>query len=444
MENSKNPITGVINTDDVTYCFHLSDYCMLLLDNEVNHSYINATLRPVDGFAQAMTHGGSKILMHVGSHDFTVVNTMKINLSSYIVSTTNVLDYDISYFEGVEFVGGTLLKLKMPMGMKFAYDVDAAKQYIEHVDDSQTFSFSTDDFSCKVTIGSYTSEHHGLTGATLTNGNIYFKMEFDKPQTTSKAYLHYNKVRELLSFLANRCDVGFDEMYLLQKDENHPGMMCRVAQVFIKREKELTKKDIYHNLEFGMLGDSLGNLLRTLYIPKEHSLSIYPESDRRSTIITNDMVRGVCSALECELNFVKGIEAKEAEKIERLVKSIKKVIKEHRKSEDKLEDKTYSLIHGSMSHWSLSASDRIKALFHMYDPEMTILNESRFVISDEEIDAFVKYRNQITHGTYRVLEPVIAGTTHLLAGLVYCCVLTRIGIPREKITQWCEDGRLNN
>ena len=153
------------------------------------------------------------------------VALMKINLSSYIVSTTNVLDYDISYFEGIEFVGGTLLNLKMPMGMKIDYDVEAAKRYIEHVDDTQTFSFSTEKFSCKVTIGSSTNEHHGLTGASLTNGNIHFEMEFDKPQTTSKAYLHYNKVRELLSFLVNRCDVGFDEMYLLQKDENHPGMM---------------------------------------------------------------------------------------------------------------------------------------------------------------------------------------------------------------------------
>ena len=347
MTNSKNPITGIIETDNITYSFHLSDYCMLLLDNAVN-SHINSTVTPVDGFVQAMAHDGHKMLMHVGSHSFAVVNTMRIDLSSYIESATNVLDYDISYFDGIEFVGGTLLNLKKPMGMKVEYNPEMGKLCIEYVDDTQTFSFSTGDYNCNVFIGSSTGGSQGLSGVTITNDNIYFRMEFDKSQNTSNAYLHYNKVCELLSFLVNRSNVGFDEMYLLQKDENYPDMMRRVAQVFIKRESEISKKGIYHNLEFEMLGDSLGKLLHTLYTPEEHSLSIYPESDENSTFISSNMVRGVCSALECELNFVKGIGASEAEKIERLIESIKPIIKAHRKTEDKLEEKTYSLIHGSM------------------------------------------------------------------------------------------------
>ena len=111
---------------------------------------------------------------------------------------------------------------------------------------------------------------------------------------------------------------------------------------------------------------------------------------------------------------------------------------------EKLADRTYDLIQGSMTHWSMSASDRIKALFHMYDEEMKLLNETHYLFGDDEIQAFVKYRNEITHGSYRVLDPKVAHTTHLLAGLVYCCVLTRVGIPREKIAKWCEEGRVNN
>ena len=57
------------------------------------------------------------------------------------------------------------------------------------------------------------------------------------------------------------------------------------------------------------------------------------------------MGRGVCSALECELNFVEEISSSEADKIKRLVKSIKALIKAHRQSDDKLEEKTYNLIH---------------------------------------------------------------------------------------------------
>lgn len=95
-----------------------------------------------------------------------------------------------------------------------------------------------------------------------------------------------------------------------------------------------------------------------------------------------------------------------------------------------------------MNHWSMAASDQIKILFHTYDEEMTIANQSNTVIGDEEIDAFVKYRNDITHGSYRVMDATIAYTTYLLACLVYCCVLARIDVPRENIKQWFCDGRL--
>ncbi len=443
MNNSPKVLTGVMKTDNIDYCFHLSDYNLLLLDNVVN-SQAKSTLTPVDGFAQATTHEGSKMLIHVGNHSFTVMNTMPIDVSSYIVSRSNVWDYDISYFDGIKFVGGTLRNLKVPMGIKIGFSSEAYTRTIEYLDDTQTFSFAIENLGCTVTIGSSTMQHHGITESGITNGNIYFLMEFDRSQETSKFYLHYNKVLELLSFLVNRCNVGFDEVYLLQKDKRFNNTLGDVAQVFIKQDKELTRKRIFQNLEFDMMGESLGKLLRTLYIPKEHSLSIFPEDDESSMLINNNMVRGVCSALECELNFIDEITSSETEKIKRLVKKIKEVLKEHKKGDEKLEDRTYSLISSSMSHWSMSASDRIKALFHMYDEEMTILNEANYVLGDEEIHAFVKYRNEITHGSYRVLEPTVAYTTHLLAGLVYCCVLSRIGIPREKITQWCKDRRLNN
>ena len=90
----------------------------------------------------------------------------------------------------------------------------------------------------------------------------------------------------------------------------------------------------------------------------------------------------------------------------------------------------------------MAAADQFKILYHMYEEEMTIANKSHIAIGDDEIDAFVKYRNDITHGSYRVLNFTIAYTTYLMTCLVYCCVLTRIGIHRETIKQWFTDGRL--
>lgn len=445
MVNPKIPITGVIKTDNKAYSFHLSDFTLVFLDAEVN-SYATSILKPVDEFAQAMSHNGNKMLLHIGKKDFPIVNTMKMGLSSYIVSTSNVFDYDITFYDGIRFVGGTLGKLKHPRGLDIEYDGE--RQYIKYNDDTQKFVFTTEEFSCEVVIGSSMSEQHNHESRSIVNGNIYFEMIFNKPQTTSSLYRHYGKIRELLSFLTNRKNVGFDEMYLLQKNDQigEHTITKEVAQVFIKQEKELTQKLQYHNLEFEILGNSVAKLLEILYSPKErkrsYSLGFYPENDERDTIVTDGMVRAVCSALECEIGFVKGIKSEEEKRINTLKKQLKPIIEAHKVSENKLKEKTYSLIESSMSHWSMAASDQIKILYHIYDEEMAIANKSNKVIGDEEIDAFVKYRNDITHGSYRVLDATIAYTTYLLACLVYCCVLTRIGVPRENIKQWFDDGRL--
>lgn len=69
---------------------------------------------------------------------------------------------------------------------------------------------------------------------------------------------------------------------------------------------------------------------------------------------------------------------------------------------------------------------------------MTKLNHTQVIITDGLIKDFVKYRNDITHGKHRILEVGIAITAHNLCGLIYCCVLDRIGVTREKISELCQ------
>ena len=149
MNNSKTPITGIVETDNRTYAFYLDNYTLRFLDTIIK-PYYTSTIKTVDGFVQAMSHNNTKLLVYAGQHDFPVVNTMKMGLSSYIVSTTNVLDYDISFYDGIVFVGGTISKLKHPRGMKVSYNKDAQKQYIELQDDEQKIVFSTDEFTCEL------------------------------------------------------------------------------------------------------------------------------------------------------------------------------------------------------------------------------------------------------------------------------------------------------
>ena len=54
-------------------------------------------------------------------------------------------------------------------------------------------------------------------------------------------------------------------------------------------------------------------------------------------------------------------------------------------------------------------------------------------IGVDEINRLVKYRNSITHGRHRIIDEDIGVTAYILQGLVYCCILTRIGMDRETI-----------
>ena len=449
MIDRKELITGVIQTDNKEYSFHLNNFSMIFLDAVVN-SGLTSNLHPNDGFATAFTHNGFKMLIYIGEHDHPVTNTMTIGLSSYIISTSNIIDFDLTHFDGIEFVGGSISKLKSPKAFITKYDEITKRTYIEKNNDEQTFSFATEDFVCDVKIGSHTSEKRSLHTRSITNDKVYFSMMFNKRQTTSSIYKHYNKVCELLSFLTNRKCVGVEEIYLLQKNVQYGATTLNIhktARVFIQNDDILSQKQPYHNLEFALLGNSLGRLLEILYSTKErkksYSLGFYPYKDDDANLINNQIVRDVCSALECEISFIKDIKSEETKRIKELKKKIIPIIEEHKLSNDKLRDKTYSLIETSMDHWSMAASDQIKALFHRYDDEMKIIaDRALMTVGDDEIDAFVKYRNDITHGSYRVLDRKIAYTTHLLTCLVYCCILTRIGVPRESIKSWFNDGRL--
>lgn len=68
----------------------------------------------------------------------------------------------------------------------------------------------------------------------------------------------------------------------------------------------------------------------------------------------------------------------------------------------------------------------------MHEEAMTTADKSHITIGDAEIDAFVKYRNDIAYGLYMVLDSTIVYTTHLMAYLVYCCVLARL-VDLEKL-----------
>lgn len=220
---------------------------------------------------------------------------------------------------------------------------------------------------------------------------------------------------------------------------------CMICTSIMETE-QFTEKHMMENISFQDVREAMPQLLSIIYSAKDRKLSyeigFLPSSDRDVYLINNNKVRMICPALECELSFIDDICPKEETDLQGLIKNVKHLVKAHRKSPHKLSNKTYDLIFSSISNWSRSASEKFCELYHRYDEEMTNLNLAEADISDEDINQFVKYRNNITHGSFRVMESSIAKTAYILSGLVYCAFLSRIGVSREKILYLCKNRQL--
>ena len=119
-------------------------------------------------------------------------------------------------------------------------------------------------------------------------------------------------------------------------------------------------------------------------------------------------------------------------------KKVKKTIREYRKENEgaiELSNGTYSSISSDIDNWAMPAKERIMAMVEEHRDALKAFLGGEIKVTDKEVQAFVKYRNSITHGNYRKITTSIQRTTRAMKALVYCSLLQRIGVTKEKIVE---------
>lgn len=275
----------------------------------------------------------------------------------------------------------------------------------------------------------------GSSGVNVRDSGVFIELEFEYGQSINELFKYISTIKELISFMTYRRNVGFDKIEILLEPANDH-IAPAIASVHIYNEEEPTDKHSFNCLSFTDIGEQIIPLIQLLHREDTGSptymLGFIPKNDRSHNIFTNTMVREVCSALECELGIRKELWPVEENVLKQLEKSVKNVVKEHRASNTMLPEKTYDLIFSSISRWSLTASDKI---LRLYDEYKDILFFRGCYLNEDKIASFVKYRNSITHGHYRVLSMEIAETTERLAMVVYCSIMDRLGISKDRIRE---------
>ena len=143
---------------------------------------------------------------------------------------------------------------------------------------------------------------------------------------------------------------------------------------------------------------------------------------------------------------LQGVRLEKSPEIDGLIKEVKKLVKEYRKGQNKLLDgqesqeknnmrkKMYDNIFGSIAHWDQPLANRVCKAWDQYISELEpFLKRYDIPITHENIEGFVKARNNITHNGSTGVSDEVANTAFALMGLIYCCALTRLGVNSKAI-----------
>lgn len=445
MKDPKGKRTGIIPFTEQNLAFYADGYKFNFLMAEQEKPFRTKIFKPSeDGFLCGKTYSGHDIAIYVGKQDIPVGGCCSLTAGAYFVSTSNVQETDMDGFWGMEFVGGTLdeLMTRDPSALDFTPEGDLL---IKQEDDTKKYTFHIEDQECVLKIRTSSTWGTGLKGVRVQDTGVHLRIEFPSRKPRCEAFRYLAIIKEMLSFMTFRGNVGFDKIFLLKEPDEHKHRWNSV-QVFVRNDYELARISWLRSISFEDLGELISPLLETLIKNNDreptYMLGFIPKSERDLLQISDSTVREVCSALECEMTYIHDLCAEEEEHLQTLIKDVKKLVKDHRKGENQLSPKTYDLIFSSVKNWSMSAGDKISMLYHRYEQEMLVINPFHIHISDDEINEFVKYRNHITHGYHRVMDLKVGATAHVLQGLVYCCLLTRIGMSREQILKLCQEHKI--
>lgn len=448
MEDSKTYRTGIIEKDDgnlvffeqgFDFHFMLSDYRPFSSDNSHTLEATNS------GFVYGTTHDNYSIAIFIGDTNKPVYGKQTVQTYMYLLTPGNMMPYPRNreiLYDGIVFTGKTLKRVFYPHA--FVSHPTEEGQIVSYQDDTMVYHFEVDGVQYTLRVNSDATQGTRNYGIYMINENVRLQLTFSEQQTAADIKKHYDCICTLLSFMTFRSRIDFEKVSLLKYNPQYPGNYEREWDLYIKTPPESCEKTQIDCLTFDDLEDSVQNLLKIIYSCRErqpsYSLDFIPETDEDVFLVDGNSIKATCSGLECEMNFCEIQQSEESERIHVLANQVKELIRQHRASPSPLKEKSYNKIFSDIRHWGMATADNIITLYHQHQMAMAIIcSRIGAEVTDDDIENFIKYRNDITHGSYRVNNLRISQTSYVLECLVYCCLLARIGISEAKIEELCRD-----
>lgn len=244
--------------------------------------------------------------------------------------------------------------------------------------------------------------------------------------------------------------------FALQEKTSFPPLLMDTALVYSKGSSTVTQKKAPNNICFNDLDVTLSSLIELIYCEQKNNpfsfMNFVPEDDKGLGRVTNDMVKGIVTCLECEIARLKKSDditsaiqdnkndtyIQEELRLQSLVKELQKVAKDFQKKNGKFSKKTNDMICGRLKYMTIADADKVCLFYVKYQKFIRkLFDKFEIVPTEDDIQNLIIYRNRTTHGTQAVLDEHIVTTALYLTGLIYCMILHSIGIDDKNLEQLC-------
>lgn len=426
-------IVAFIDSVDGKITVYGNEYSFIFTKSE-NHM-CRTQIKPDDaGFIWAKKANGGSIGIHAGQV-IDLKDVRRLNTWCYIEIEDCVEDANSYYVDGLSLINGSLKSIFSCNAIE--PDLDSSGNHgITYKYNNDAVEYNTDigEKVCWKFASRVVERTSIMEGNALENKDVILNLEFGSKVNICVIRDYYRISEQLLSFLSFHREIGFEKIEILKREKYG---MSTIGEVYIKNS-DVEIRNYVDVINVGHLNEIVfNNMVNTLakedLTKKGLPLEILPDSKNDEFRITVGRIRAICSALEMELD-AKKVSGDRNVELENLVKEVKKIIKEHRKTRNSLSSKTYDTIFGSISHWDNPLAERINDAWKEHVEVLRPFLKRYWIdVFENDIDFFVKTRNNITHNGLASLDNKVVNTAFALMALTYTCTLERMGMDSANI-----------
>lgn len=448
MKDEEEFRTGIFSCGEKDYTFALKNFKFLIMDpskesiNFLPNRESSSLFSDEQGAIYGSTYDAHSIAIYAPNFKCNIDGYRILRTDNYLIRQANICPHPQDVFlsfNTIEFYDGTLSKVFSPKALSVKAETKD-ETILKTSDDSIDFSFMYNGSLCEVSVYSSISRSYSASIKSIENSTICLSMHFVTPQRMSDVFTHYHNIRQLLSFMVFRKNITFDKVCLCNLSDDIPPKRTNEWRFYAKDKGSETRKSTINCITFSDISACLSNLVTLLYsnVDKKPSylLDFIPNEDADVGRFSDEIIKSICSSLECEISFSKIPDSEEAIRIKALSKKVKDFIKKYYSENPPFSNKTKSKISSNIQYWGMATADQVCYLYNQYKDAIKSI-PPHIVLSEDDIADFIKFRNDITHGSYRTGNMQISKSCYALEALVYCRILSRAGLDNVAIQELC-------